>query len=85
VRLFVVTGVGVSGENILQDPLRRLIPEVPFSGGHLAAVDPFLAGPATRWGAIPGGLLVPFAGALCEFDDLTTLRGAMATIGVYRA
>jgi hypothetical protein len=27
-RLAVVTGVGVFGENILQDPLRRLIPEV---------------------------------------------------------
>jgi hypothetical protein len=38
----------------LRTPLGRLIPEVPFSRGHLAAVDPFLARPATRRGATPG-------------------------------
>jgi hypothetical protein len=47
-RLAVVTGVGASGDDILQDPLGLLIHEVPFSRGHLTAVDPFLARPATR-------------------------------------
>jgi hypothetical protein len=84
-RLVVITGVGVSGENVLQDPLGWLIPEVQISRGHLTDVDPFLARSATRRGAILGGLLAPFADALHEFDDLATLRGAMATVGVYRA
>jgi hypothetical protein len=84
-RLVVIAGVGVSGENILQDPLGWLIPEVRFSRSHLAVVDPFLARPATRRGAILGGLLAPFADALHEFDDLATLRGAMVTVGVYMA
>jgi hypothetical protein len=44
-------------------------PEVRFSHGHLAAVDPFLARSATRRGAVLGGLLAPLADALCEFDD----------------
>jgi hypothetical protein len=38
-----------------------------------------------RRGAVLGGLLAPFADALREFDDLATLRDAMATVGVYRA
>jgi hypothetical protein len=38
-----------------------------------------------RLGAIPGGLLALLADALREFDDLATLHGAMATIGLYRA
>jgi hypothetical protein len=84
-RLVVVAGVGVFGEDILQDPLGCLIPEVPISRSHLTAVDPFLARPATRWGAIHGGLLAPLADALREFDDLAALRGAMATVRVYRA
>jgi hypothetical protein len=84
-RLAVVTGVRVSGENILQDPLGRLIPEVSFSRGHLAVVDPFLARPATRWGAILGHLLAPLANALRELDDLATLCGVVATVGVHRA
>jgi hypothetical protein len=83
-RLAAVTGVGVSSENILQDPLGRLIPKVPLSRGHLVIVDPFLARPAARWGAILGSLLASFADALCKIDDLMTLCGAMATIGVYR-
>jgi hypothetical protein len=62
-----------------------LIPEVPFSRSHLAVVDPFLARPATRWGAILGSLLVPLADALRELDDLATLRDVVATVGVYRA
>jgi hypothetical protein len=35
--------------------------------------------------AVLGGLLAPLADALREFDDLVTLCGAMATVGVYRA
>jgi hypothetical protein len=62
-----------------------LIPEVRFSRGHLAAVDPFLARSATRRGTILGGPLAPLANAFREFDDLATLRGAMATVEVYRA
>jgi hypothetical protein len=57
----------------------------PFSRGHLALVDPFLARPVTRWGAIPGSLLTSFADALRELGDLATLRGAVVTIGVHRA
>jgi hypothetical protein len=37
VRLVVFTGVGASGEDILQVPLGRLIPEVPLSCGHLTS------------------------------------------------
>jgi hypothetical protein len=84
-RLVIITRVGVSGENVLQDPLGWLILEVRFSRGHLAAVGPFLARPAARRGAIPGGLLVPLADTFCEFDDLVTLHGIVATVGVYRA
>jgi hypothetical protein len=84
-RLVVVTGVGVSGENILQDPPGRLIPKVLFSRGHLVVVDPFLARSATRWGAIPRRLLTPLADALRELDDLATFCGTVATVGVYRA
>jgi hypothetical protein len=42
--LVVFTGVGASGEDILQVPLGRLIPEVPLSRGHLTVVHLFLAG-----------------------------------------
>jgi hypothetical protein len=59
--------------------------EVRFFCGHLAAVDPFLARSAARRGAIAGSLLAPLANALRELDDLVTLRGAVATVGVYRA
>jgi hypothetical protein len=62
-----------------------LIPKVPFSRGHLAVVDPFLARSVTRWGAILGRLLAPLADVFCEVDDLATLRGTVATIGVHRA
>jgi hypothetical protein len=85
VRLVVFTGVGASGEDILQVPLGRLIPEVPFSRGHLAAVHLFLVGPAARRGAIFGGLLAPLVDAFCEVNDLTTLRGAVATMRVHSA
>jgi hypothetical protein len=38
-----------------------------------------------RWGAILGGLLAPFADTFREINDLTTLCGAVATVGVHRA
>jgi hypothetical protein len=81
----IITGVGVFSEDVLEDLLGRLIPEVPFSCGHITIVDPLLARPATRWGAILGSLLTPLADALHELDDLATLRGVVATVGVHRA
>jgi hypothetical protein len=48
----IITEVGVSSEDVLEDLLGGLIPEVPFSRGHITVVDPLLARPATRWGAI---------------------------------
>ena len=83
--LSIITGVGVSGEDVLEDLLEGLIPEVPFSRGHITVVDPLLARPATRWGAILGSLLAPLADALRELDDLVALRGAVVTVGVHRA
>jgi hypothetical protein len=85
VRLVVFTGVGASGEDILQVPLERLIPEFPFSRSHLAVVHLFLAGPAARQGAIFGGLLAPLSNTFCEVNDLVTFRGAVATMRVHRA
>jgi hypothetical protein len=46
--VIVITRVRVSSENVLEDPLRRLIPEVPFSRGHITVVDPLLARLAIR-------------------------------------
>jgi hypothetical protein len=85
VRLVVFTGVGASGEDILQVPLGRLIPEVPLSRGHLAVVHLFLAGAAARWGAVFGRLLAPLADAFCEVNDLAAFRGAVATVRAHRA
>jgi hypothetical protein len=89
VRLVIAIGVGVSGEDVLQVPFRWLIPEVSLSRGHLAVVDLFLARTVTRWGAVLGRLLTPltgvFADAFHEINDLATLCGAVATVGVYRA
>jgi hypothetical protein len=81
----VITRVGVSSENILEDPLRWLIPEVPFSRGHVTFVDLLLARSATRQRAILRSLLTPLADALRELDDLAAFWGAMATVGVHRA
>jgi hypothetical protein len=81
----VVIGVRVSSEDILEDSLRGLIPEVPFSRGRVTFVDLLLARPATRRRAIFGGLLVPLADALRELDDLSAFRGAVATVGMDRA
>jgi hypothetical protein len=85
VRLVVFTGVGASSEDILQVPLGRLIPEVPFSHNHLAVVHLFFARSATRWGAVFGRLLAPLTDVLREVNDLATFLGAMATVGVHRA
>jgi hypothetical protein len=85
VAVFIITGVGVSIEDVFEDLLGGLIPEVPFSRDHITIVDPLLARPAMGWGAILGSLLTPFADALRELDDLAALRGAVATIGVHRA
>jgi hypothetical protein len=81
----LATGVGVSGEDVLEDPLGRLVPEVSLSRDYVTIVGPLLARLATRWGAILRGLLAPLADALRELDDLTALRGAVATVGVHRA
>jgi hypothetical protein len=67
----VVTGVGVSSEDVLEDPLRGLIPEVPFSRGRITFVDLLLARPAMRRRAIFGGLLAPVADALHELDNFS--------------
>jgi hypothetical protein len=81
----LATGVRVSGEDILEVPLGRLVPEVLLSGGHVTVVGPLLARPAARWGAILGGLLTPLADALRELDDLVALCGAVVAVGVHRA
>jgi hypothetical protein len=70
---------------ITWEVLPQLIPEVPFSRGHLTVVDPLLPRSAARWGAVLGRLLAPLAGALHELDDLTALGSAVATVGVHRA
>jgi hypothetical protein len=85
VRLVVFTGVGASGEDILQVPLGRLIPKVPLSCGHLTVVHLFLARAAVRRGAVFGRLLAQLADVFCKVNDLTALRGAMATVRVHRA
>jgi hypothetical protein len=85
VHLVVFTGVRASGEDILQVPFERLIPEVPLSRDHLAVVHLLFAGPTVRRGAIFGRLLAPLADAFCEVNDLATLRGAVATVRVHRA
>jgi hypothetical protein len=83
--VIIDTGVGASSEDVLEDLLGGLIPEVPLSHDHIAVVDPLLARSATGWGAILGRLLSPLANALRELDDLAALRGAVATVGVHRA
>jgi hypothetical protein len=59
--------------------------EVPFSCGCVSFVDLLLARSMTRRRAILGGLLAPLADALHELEDLSALRGAVATVGVDRA
>jgi hypothetical protein len=69
----VIIGVGVSSDDVLEDLLWGLIPEVPFSRGQIAFVDLLLAGSATRRRAILGGLLAPLADELRELQDFSTL------------
>jgi hypothetical protein len=85
VRLVVFTGVGASDENILQVPFGRLIPEIPLSRDHLAVVHLFFARLAARWGPVFGKLLAPLTDSFCEVNDLATLRGVVATVGVHWA
>jgi hypothetical protein len=81
----VITGVRVSSEDVLEDLLGGLIPEVPFSRGYVTFIDLLLARPAPRRRAILGGLLAPLANALHDLYDLSAFRGAVATIRVDRA
>jgi hypothetical protein len=83
--IVIITGVGVSSEDVVEDLLGGLIPEVPFSHGYVTFVDLLLARPAPRRRAIPGGLLAPLVDALHELQDLSAFRGAVATVGVDRA
>jgi hypothetical protein len=81
--------MGVFCEDVLQVPFGWLIPEVLFSHGHLVGVDLFFVRTAARWGAVSRRLLTSLAGAFadafCEINDPAILRGAVATVGVYRA
>jgi hypothetical protein len=81
----VITGVGVSSENVLEDLLGGLIPEEPFSRGQVTFVDLLLARLATRRRAILRGLLASLADALHELEDLSAFRGVVVTIGIDRA
>jgi pSer/pThr/pTyr-binding forkhead associated (FHA) protein len=47
--VIVITGVGVSSEDVLEDLLGGLIPEVPFSHGYVTFVDLLLAKLTSRW------------------------------------
>jgi hypothetical protein len=38
-----------------------------------------------RWAVVLGRLLAPLADVFREVDDLATLHGAVATVGVHRA
>jgi hypothetical protein len=81
----VITGVGVSSEDVLEDLLGGLIPEVPFSRGRITFVDLLLARSAMRRRAIFGGLLAPLTDALRKLEDLSAFRGTVATVGMDRA
>jgi hypothetical protein len=81
----VITGVGVSSEDVLEDLLGGLIPKVPLSRDRVTFVDLLPARPTTMQRAILGGLLVPLADALRELEDLSAFRGTVATVGMDRA
>jgi hypothetical protein len=85
VRLVVFTRVGASGEDILQVPLGRLIPEIPLNSGHLAIVHLFFARSAARWRVVFGRLPAPLTDTFHEVNDLATLRGDVASVRVHRA
>jgi hypothetical protein len=81
----IISGVGISSEDIFEVLLRRLIPEFLISRSHLIVVDPLLAKPITGRGAAPGWLLAPLTDALCEPDDLAAFRGAVVSVGMHGA
>jgi hypothetical protein len=81
----VITGVGVSSEDVLEDLLGGLIPEVLSSRGRVTFFNLLLARPVMRRRAILGGLLAPIADALRDLEDLSAFRGAVATVGMDRA
>jgi hypothetical protein len=83
--VIVITRVGVSSQDVLEDLLGGLIPKVTFSHGYVTFVDLLLARPASRRRATLGGLLAPLTEALRELQDLSAFQGAMATTGVDRA
>jgi hypothetical protein len=83
--VIVITGVGVSSEDVLEDLLGGLIPEVPFSHGRATIVDLLLVRPTSRRRAILGGLLAPLADALRELEDLSAFHGVVVTVGMDRA
>jgi hypothetical protein len=62
----VITRVGVSSEDVLENLLGGLIPEVSFSRSYVTFVDLLLARPAPRRRAIPGGLVAPLTDVLHE-------------------
>jgi hypothetical protein len=62
--VIVITKVGVSSEDVLEDLPVCLIPKVPLSCGCVSFVDLLLARSVTSRRAILGGLLVPLADAL---------------------
>jgi hypothetical protein len=85
VAVVVITEVEASSEDFLENLLRSLIPEVPFSRGQVAFIDLLLARRAARRRAIPRGLFAPLADALRKLQDVSAFLGAIATVGVDRA
>jgi hypothetical protein len=85
VAVVIITRVRFSSDDVLEDLLGGLIPEVPFARGQVTFVDLLLARPATRWRVILGGLLAPLADALHELLDFPALCGAMTSVRVDRA
>ena len=64
----IITEVGVSSEDVLEDLLGGLIPEVPFSRDHITVVDSLLARPAARWcNALNFGVEFFFFSSLAKF------------------
>jgi hypothetical protein len=49
VAVVVITRVGISSDDVLEDLLGGLIPEVPFACGQVTFVDLLLTRQTTRW------------------------------------
>jgi hypothetical protein len=62
----VVAGVGVPEEDVPQDLLGGLVPEVPLARGRIEVIGLLLARPAVRQCAFLGGLFAPLTDALRE-------------------